>query len=106
LKTATLPPCASRWQLKLQTTPLLPILLAASRNISAREFLRISIKANHLESRVSPEVPVVAGDVMHSACDPELSDAGNVWGGDVDRYGEWWESAVLIVLSSPLLSVG
>jgi hypothetical protein len=32
-------------------------------------------------------------DVMHSVCDPELPDAGKVWGGVVDRSGEWLEQA-------------
>jgi hypothetical protein len=29
-------------------------------------------------------------DVMHSVCDPELPDAGEVWGGVVEKSGEWW----------------
>ncbi len=33
-------------------------------------------------------------DVMHSVCDPELPDAGEVWDGVVERSGEWWESLV------------
>src|SRR5210317_2095895 len=28
-------------------------------------------------------------DVMHSVCDPELPDAGEVWGGVVEKSGEW-----------------
>ena len=28
-------------------------------------------------------------DVMHSACDPELPDAGEVWAGVVEKSGEW-----------------
>jgi hypothetical protein len=30
-------------------------------------------------------------DVMHSVCDPELPDAGNVWTGVVERVDQWWE---------------
>ena len=32
-------------------------------------------------------------DAMHSVCDPELPDAGEVWGGVVEKSGEWWEQA-------------
>jgi hypothetical protein len=33
-------------------------------------------------------------DVMHSACDPELPEPGQVWGGVVDQVDEWWDSVV------------
>jgi len=33
-------------------------------------------------------------DVMHSVCNPTLPDAGKVWGGVVEKSGEWWESLV------------
>ena len=32
-------------------------------------------------------------DVMHSVCDPELPDAGEVWGGVVEKSGEWLDQA-------------
>ena len=32
-------------------------------------------------------------DVMHSACDPELPDTGEVWGGVVEKSGEWLDQA-------------
>jgi hypothetical protein len=32
-------------------------------------------------------------DVMHSVCDPQLPDAGEVWAGVVARSGEWLEQA-------------
>ena len=32
-------------------------------------------------------------DVMHSVCDPELPDAGEVWGGVIDKSGEWLDLA-------------
>ena len=32
-------------------------------------------------------------DVMHSVCDPELPNAGEVWGGVVDKSGEWLDQA-------------
>ena len=32
-------------------------------------------------------------DVMHSVCDPELPDAGDVWDGVVEKSGEWLELA-------------
>ena len=28
-------------------------------------------------------------DVMQTACDPEWPDAGEVWGGVVEKSGEW-----------------
>ena len=28
-------------------------------------------------------------DVMHSVCDPQLPDAGDVWNGVVEKSGEW-----------------
>jgi hypothetical protein len=31
----------------------------------------------------------VQEDAMHSVCDPELSDAEGVWGGVVEKSGEW-----------------
>jgi len=33
-------------------------------------------------------------DVMHSVCNPELPDAGNIWDGVVEKSGGWWESLV------------
>jgi hypothetical protein len=33
-------------------------------------------------------------DAMHSICDPELPDAGDVWGGVVENMDQWWESLV------------
>jgi hypothetical protein len=33
-------------------------------------------------------------DVMHSVCDPELPEAGQVWGGVVDQVDQWWEELV------------
>jgi hypothetical protein len=33
----------------------------------------------------------MADDVMHSVCDPALPDAGDVWGGIVEKSGEWLE---------------
>jgi hypothetical protein len=35
--------------------------------------------------------------VMHSVCDPELPDAGDVWGGVVENMDQWWESLVKAV---------
>jgi hypothetical protein len=32
-------------------------------------------------------------DTMHSVCDPELPDAGEVWGGVVEKSGEWLDQA-------------
>jgi hypothetical protein len=32
-------------------------------------------------------------DVMHSACNPELPDAGEVWGGVIAKSGEWLDQA-------------
>jgi hypothetical protein len=32
-------------------------------------------------------------DVTHSVCDPELPDAGEVWGGVVEKSGEWLDQA-------------
>ena len=32
-------------------------------------------------------------DVMHSACNPKLPDAGEVWDGVVARSGEWLDQA-------------
>jgi hypothetical protein len=28
-------------------------------------------------------------DVMHSVCEPELKEPGQVWGGIVEKSGEW-----------------
>jgi hypothetical protein len=33
-------------------------------------------------------------DVMHSVCNPELPDTGEVWDGVVEKSGEWWEGLV------------
>ena len=30
-------------------------------------------------------------DVMHSVCDPELPDAGEVWDGVVEDMDQWWD---------------
>jgi hypothetical protein len=29
-------------------------------------------------------------DVIRSVCSPSLPDAGEVWGGVVEKSGEWW----------------
>ena len=31
-------------------------------------------------------------DVMHSVCDPQLPEPGQVWGGVVDQVGQWLDS--------------
>jgi hypothetical protein len=33
-------------------------------------------------------------DAMHSVCDPELPDSGDVWGGVVENMDQWRESLV------------
>jgi hypothetical protein len=33
-------------------------------------------------------------DVMHSVCDPQLPEPGQIWGGVVDRVDQWWEELV------------
>ena len=33
-------------------------------------------------------------DVMHSVCDLQLPDAGDVWDGVVDQVDRWWEELV------------
>jgi hypothetical protein len=33
------------------------------------------------------------GDVMHSVCDPQLPDAGQVWGDVVEKFGGWLDQA-------------
>jgi hypothetical protein len=35
----------------------------------------------------------VPNDAMHSVCDPELPEAGEIWGGVVKKGGEWLEKA-------------
>jgi len=44
------------------------------------------------------------GDVMHSVCYPTMPEAGNIWGGVVEKPGEWsskaWESIILAKLIS------
>jgi hypothetical protein len=35
----------------------------------------------------------VQEDAMHSGCDTELSDAEGVWGGVVEKSGEWLDQA-------------
>ena len=37
---------------------------------------------------------VTQEDSMHSVCDPELPDAGQVWGGVVEDVDQWRESLV------------
>jgi hypothetical protein len=38
-------------------------------------------------------VDAVQEDAMHSVCQPELPDAGEVWGGVVEKSGEWLDQA-------------
>jgi hypothetical protein len=33
-------------------------------------------------------------DVMHSVCDTQLPEPGQVWGGVVDQVDQWWEELV------------
>ncbi|MEP5566451.1 MAG: hypothetical protein ABJN62_01330 [Halioglobus sp.] len=35
----------------------------------------------------------VTDDAMHSVCEPELPDAGDVWDGVVEKSGEWLDQA-------------
>jgi len=35
--------------------------------------------------------------VLHSVCNPTLPDAGEVWGGVVEKSGEWWGKLVAAV---------
>jgi hypothetical protein len=34
----------------------------------------------------------VANDAVHSACNPEWPDAGEVWADVVENVDQWWES--------------
>jgi hypothetical protein len=45
----------------------------------------------YVELGMEGEVP---DGVMHSVCDPELPEAGQVWGGVVENMDQWWESLV------------
>jgi hypothetical protein len=45
----------------------------------------------YAELEMEDETP---DDVMHIVCDPELVDAGEVWGGVVENMDQWWESLV------------
>jgi hypothetical protein len=42
------------------------------------------------ELGMADEVP---GDVMHSVCDPEVPDAGEIWGGVVETSGQRLDQA-------------
>jgi len=46
------------------------------------------------ELGMAREVP---DDAMHNVCDPELPDAGEVWGGVVDQVDQWWGELVRAV---------
>ena len=35
----------------------------------------------------------VSGNGMHTVCNPELPDAGEVWDGVVEKSGEWLDQA-------------
>ena len=39
-------------------------------------------------------VDVTPVDVMHSVCDPQLPEPGQIWGGVVDQVDRWWEELV------------
>ncbi len=45
----------------------------------------------YTEMGMAGEVP---DDAVHSVCDPELPDAGEVWDGAVEKSGEWWGELV------------
>jgi hypothetical protein len=42
----------------------------------------------HSGLRMADDTP---DDVMHSVCDPELPDAGQVWDGVVESVDQWWD---------------
>ena len=42
-----------------------------------------------------------SGDAMHSACNPDLPDAGEVWDGVLAKSGEWLDEAREAPLSGP-----
>jgi hypothetical protein len=58
-------------------------LYAACENIQGLDVL-------YAELEMEDETP---DDVMHSVCYPELPDAGEVWGGVVEKSGEWLDQA-------------
>jgi hypothetical protein len=139
VKTATLPPCASRWQLKLQTTPptshtfiriwqhicpqiqgsLYKGLASRTKRVAAKSIAAIPAESipfigvgvliadtgYELYAACEPVrdldqlysglgmVDEVRDDAMHSVCDPQLPAAGEVWGGVVEKSGEWLEQA-------------
>jgi hypothetical protein len=44
----------------------------------------------YLDFGMEDEVP---DDVIHSVCDPELPEAGEVWDGVVEKSGKWLDQA-------------
>jgi hypothetical protein len=59
-------------------------LYAACENIRDLDVL-------YAELGMADEAP---GDVMHSVCDPQLPEPEQVWGGVVEKSGEWREGLV------------
>ena len=43
----------------------------------------------------------VSGNGMHTVCNPELPDAGEVWDGVVEKSGEWLDQARAAIWSMP-----
>ena len=56
---------------------------------AARETTR-DLDELYLELGVQEEA---SGDAIYTVCNPELPDAGEVWGGVVEKSGEWLELA-------------
>jgi hypothetical protein len=49
---------------------------------------------------VEDETP---GNVMHSVCDPQLPEPGQVWGGVVEKSSEWLDQAKeAIIFAKPI----
>ncbi len=73
-----------------QAIPLLgiPILLAATAyEIKLACENLDDLDQLYLDMGMADETP---DDVMHSVCNPALLDPGEVWGGVVEKSGEWW----------------
>jgi hypothetical protein len=77
-----------------EAIPLLgiPILIAAT----AYEITLACENLDDLEQLYSDMgmVDETPNDVMHSVCNPTLPEAGKVWGGVVEKSGEWLDGVI------------
>ena len=67
---------------------------AGKLNLHSKEGCHLDVPADPVECRNSGLSSIYVSPIyVHSVCDPQLPEAGNIWGGVVEKSGEWLDKA-------------